>query len=203
MELDLSKLFEDVKKAELGGTKELIIYDARATQFNAFLLTVENNRAIIYTCPVNICTELINLLEIYPAVKIEAHLQLRRITAIEYIKPLEKIDNLNLLEIKAEPALDFVRLTINGIEMRVYSNSVKACLLQSKILEETIIKAFPIYVKTTSGAISVKYLIWEHEVFGDAAEGDIELKPPTEEKDQQQESTKEWYEQMIRQGENG
>jgi len=203
VELDLNKLFEDVKKAELGETKELIIYDARTTQFNAFLLTVENNKAVVYTCPLNVCGELIHLLEKYPAVKIKAYIQLRRITAIEDIKPLKKIENLNLLEIKAEPSVDFVRLTINGIEMRVYGNSVKSYLLQSRILEETTIRAFPIYVKTPAGAISVRYLIWDHEVFGEELEEGIELKPPEEKEQQQQESTKEWYEQMIKQKEDG
>jgi len=215
VELDLSKLFEDVKKTELGETKELIIYDARTTQFNAFLLTVENNKAVVYTCPLSICTELIYLLEKYPAIKIRAYVQLRRITAIEDIKPLEKIEGLNLLEIRAEPSIDFVRLTINGIEMRVYSNSVKSYLLQSRILGETVIRAFPVYVKTPTGVISVRYLIWDHEVFGEEELGEgIELKHPGEKSDeeqdqqgqretQQQESTKEWYEQMLKQGGDG
>lgn len=169
-ELDLNKLLEDIKKiknenVEWGKSKELIIYDAKVNPYCISLLTIKDNKAITYIAPANVCREIINLLERYPAVRIKAHVLLKQIIEIKDVRPIQELPLDNLLEIKVEPSIEFVKLVVNNVEMLAYPDSIKSNLLYTKISEETIIKAFPIPAKMPSGIISVKYLAWQHDLF--------------------------------------
>jgi len=169
-ELDLNKLLEDIKKVknenvEWGKSKELIIYDAKVNPHCVSLLTISDNKAITYIAPVNACRKIINLLERYPAVRIRAHVLFKQIIEIEDVRPIQELPLDNLLEIKVEPSIEFVKLVVNNVEMLAYPDSIKSNLLYTKISKETIIRALPIPAKRPSGIISVNYLVWQHDSF--------------------------------------